>query len=125
VCFAPVVFGQEVSGFMTTASSVAKKNLTHRGLVEQKTVLGWTWESGGAVCGLSFAIVCPLVGSILTAIAWLTGPEWHGLHLQRDGAVLLFLTIPLLIFSAHCLDLMDQQAEKARKLQANLDNGSK
>ena len=116
MCFAPLVFGAESIGPMTTAFSVAKKDLTHRGLVEQVAVHGWTWESCGAVCGLSFGMVCPLVGSILTAIAWLTGPEWHCLHLQRDGTVLLFLTIPLLIFGAHCLDLMDQQAEKPRKL---------
>jgi hypothetical protein len=101
---------------MTTTSTVAKKNLTQRGLIEQLRVHGWTWKSGGAVFGLGFGIICPLVGSIFTAIAWLTGPEWHGLHLQRDGTVLLFLTIPLLIFGAHCLDLMDQQAEKPRKL---------
>jgi hypothetical protein len=97
---------------MTTASSAAKNNLIQRGLVEQMRVHGWTWKSSGAVCGLGFGIVCPLVGSILTAISWLAGPEWHGLHVQRDGTVLLFLTIPLLIFGAHCLDLMDQQAEK-------------
>ena len=96
-------------GTMTTAFSVTKENPTQRGLVEQMRVHGWTWKSGGAVFGLGFGIISPLVGSILTAIAWFTGPAWHGLHLQRDGTVLLFLTIPLLIFGAHCLDLMDKQ----------------
>jgi len=106
--------GQEVMGTMTTASSIAKENPTQRGLREQLLVHGWTWKSGGAVCGLGFGIVCPIVGSILTAIAWVTGPEWHGLNVQRDGTALLFLTIPLLIFGAHCLDLMDRP-EKAGK----------
>ena len=99
---------------MTTASSVTNENLSQRGLIEQMRVHGWTWKSGGAVCGLGFGIVCPLVGSILTAIAWLTGPEWHGFHLQRYGTLLLFLTIPLLIFGAHCLDLMDKHDEEAK-----------
>jgi len=106
---------------MTTASSVAKKNRTQRGLVEQIRVCGWTWKSGGAACGLGFGIICPLVGSILTAIARFTGPEWHGLHLQRDGTVLLFLTIPLLIFGAHCLDLVDRQDREARTRRLKLD----
>jgi hypothetical protein len=100
---------------------MAKKNLTQRGLLEQMRVHSWTWESCGAVCGLGFGIVCPLVGSFLTVIAWLTGPEWHGLHVQRFGTVLLFLTIPLLIFGAHCLDLMDKHDEEAknRRLKVN------
>lgn len=83
--------------------------------MEQMRVHGWTWWSGGAVCGLCLGIICPIMGSILTAIAWFTGPEWHGLPLHRGGTVLLFLTIPLLIFGGHCLDLMDKQDDEARK----------
>ncbi len=90
--------------------------------MEQMRVHGWTWRSGGAVCGLGFGIICPLIGSILTAIAWFTGPKWHGLFLQRDGTVLLFLTIPLLIFGAHCLDLMEKQDERVRKSRSHQSN---
>jgi hypothetical protein len=100
---------------MTTDSSLLKMKLKPRSVMEQMRVHGWTWRSGGAVFGLGLGIVCPFIGSILTAIAWLTGSVWHGFFLQRDGTVLLFLTIPLLVFGAHCLDLMDQQDEKARK----------
>ena len=89
--------------------------LMPRSVMEQMRFHGWTWRSGGAVFGLSLGIICPLIGSILTAIAWFTGPKWHGFFLQRDGTVLLFLTIPLLIFGAHCLDLMDKQDDEARK----------
>jgi hypothetical protein len=106
---------------MTTASSVAKKSQTPRGLVEQMRIHGWSWKSGGAVCGLGFGIVCPIVGSILTAIAWLTGPEWHGLHMQRTGTVLFFLTIPLLIFGAHRLDLVEQQDREVRTHRLKID----
>jgi hypothetical protein len=100
---------------MASESSLPKRKLRPHGLVEQTRVHGWTWRTGGAICGLGCGIIAPLVGSILTAIAWFTGPEWHGFFLRRDGAVLLFLTIPLLIFGAHCLDLVDRQAEKERK----------
>jgi hypothetical protein len=100
---------------MTNESSVLKMKLTPHVVIEQMRVHGWNWTSGGAACGLGFGIICPLLGSILTAIAWFTGPEWRGLPLHRGGTVLLFLTTPFLIFGGHCLDLMDKQAEKAKK----------
>jgi hypothetical protein len=82
--------------------------------MEQMLVHGWTWRSGGAVCGLCFGIISPIIGSVLTAIAWFTGPEWHGLPLHRGGTVLFFLTIPFLILGAHCLDLSDKQRRQSR-----------
>jgi hypothetical protein len=86
--------------------------------MKQILVSRWTWRTGGAVCGLCFGIISPVIGSILTAIAWFTGPQWHGLLLQRDGTALLLLTIPLLILGAHCLDLMEKQNE-AKKPHSN------
>jgi hypothetical protein len=80
--------------------------------------------SAGAMFGLCLGILSPLLGSLLTAITWLTGPRWHGFFIQRDGAVLLFLTIPLLIFGAHCLDLLDanDKAAKSRRPNINEEN---
>ena len=97
---------------MTDDSSLPKMKLIPRGLSEQVTVHGWTWRAWDAVFGLSCGIISPLIGSVLTAIAWFTGPEWHGFFIQRSGTVLLFLTIPLLIFGAHCLDLMDKHDDQ-------------
>jgi len=92
---------------------------TKRSLIEQISVRGWTWQSGGAACGLCFGLIALLIGLVLTAIAWFTGPSWHGFALQRDGTVLLFLTFPLLAFGAHCLDLLDQQEQKTKKTRSN------
>ncbi len=86
--------------------------------MEQMRVDGWTWAAGGAVCGLSLGIISPILGSVLTALAWFTGPEWHGLHLHRTGTVLLVLTFPLLAFGAHCLDLSDRR-DDVRKPHSN------
>ena len=102
---------------MASESSLPNRKLAARGLVEQMTGHGWKWRAVGAVFGLSCGIIAPLIGSVLTAIAWFTGPEWHALPLQRDGTVLLFLTIPLLSFGAHCLDLMDKHDEEAKNLR--------
>ena len=99
---------------MTPEYSLQKMKLKPSRLMEQMRVHGWTWKSGGAVCGLCFGIISPLIASVLTAIAWFTGPEWHGLSLHRDGTVLFFLSIPLLILGAHCLDLADKQRRQSR-----------
>jgi hypothetical protein len=116
VCFAPLVFmGGTSTECMSSQISLPKPKLTPRSLIEQVNVHGWTWQSGGAACGLCFGLIAPLIGSVLTAITWFTGPRWHGFALQRAGMVLLFLTIPLLAFGAHCLDLLDQQEKNARK----------
>ncbi|HSE26511.1 MAG TPA: hypothetical protein VLB68_32890 [Pyrinomonadaceae bacterium] len=95
--------------------------LTPHLVMEQIHLHGWTWTAAGAVCGLCFGMLSSLVGSILTAIAWVTGPNWHGFFIQRYGTVLLFLTIPLLIFGAHCLDLMDKQDEEAKGRRPNVE----
>jgi hypothetical protein len=97
------------------SSKISPQQQTKRSLIEQISVRGWSWQSGGAACGLCFGLITLLIGSVLTAITWFTGPGWHGFALQRDGTVLLFLTIPLLAFGAHCLDLLDQQEEKTKK----------
>src|SRR6266480_885537 len=101
---------------MTTESSFLKMKITPRGVMEQMRNHGWSWSSGGAVCGLAFGIICPLIGSVLTAIAWYTGPLWHGFSIQRYGTVLLFLTIPFLVFGAHCLDLMEGKSKRRGSL---------
>ena len=104
---------------MTSEASLQKTKPIPRGLGKQLNAQGWTWRATGAVFGLSCGIISPLIGSVLTAISWFTGPEWHGFFIQRYGTVLLFLTIPLLIFGAHCLDLMDKQDEGASKSRKN------
>jgi len=101
------------------SSQISPQKLTLRSLIEQISVRGWTWQGGGAACGLCFGLIAPLIGSVLTAITWFTGPRWHGFALQGDGTVLLFLTIPLLVFGAHCLDLLDQQEKKTKKSRSN------
>ena len=120
MCFAPLAFKSVKSEeFMTSESSLPRTKLTPQGLVGQVRAYGWTWRVGGAVFGLSGGIISAFVGSILTAIAWFAGPIWHGFSLHRAGTVLLFLTIPLLIFGAHCLDLMDKQNKDASNSRSN------
>ncbi len=104
---------------MTTEYSLRPMELTQGGLMQQLRDHGGTWTGWGAASGLCLGILSPIFGSILTIITWLTGPDWHGLHLHRDCTVLFVLTFPLLAFGAHCLDLLDRQENKARKSGSN------
>lgn len=97
------------------ASALRNNDGSPRSVINEMRLHGWSWKSGGAVFGLCGGIISPLIGSIFTAIAWCSGPTWHGFAMQRDGTVLLFLTIPLLIFGAHCLDLLGQQEGKGKE----------
>jgi hypothetical protein len=93
---------------MVTMSEFAQgTELTTRNVIKVLRIHGWTFKTGGAAFGLCGGIVAPVLGAILTAVAWFTGPAWHGHLLQRDATILLFLTIPLLMLGAHCLDLLD------------------
>ena len=98
---------------MTSAFAEHDDDLLPDRLREALRCHGWTLKSTGACVGLLGGVVAPLVGLALTALAWFIG-DWHGFHIGRDGTVLLFLTIPLLIFGAHCLDLLDKEDERAR-----------
>jgi hypothetical protein len=84
-------------------------SLPNGGVIDELRLNRFTWKTGGAVLGLGGGIAAPLLGSILTAVAWFTGPSWHGISVERDGLVLLFLTIPLLVLGAHFLDLIDRE----------------
>jgi hypothetical protein len=99
---------------MTTEHSFEEMKLTPHAVMEQMRRDGSTWANWGAVCGLCLGLVSPVIGALLTVIAWFTGSEWHGLHPHRTGTVLFVLTIPLLIFGAHCLDLADRREREAR-----------
>lgn len=97
---------------MTRESALREDDLPPTHLRAALRAHGWTVKSTGACVGLFGGVIAPLVGLALIALAWLIG-DWHGFHLGRDGAVLLLLTIPLLIFGAHCLDMLDNENEHA------------
>lgn len=97
---------------MTSAFAVRNDDLTPGRIRATLRDHGWSWRSTGACVGLLGGVIAPLFGLALTALTWFIG-DWHGFHLGRDGALLLFLTIPLLIFGAHCLDLLDKEDKRA------------
>jgi hypothetical protein len=76
------------------------------------------WCSLGTVMGLSGGIIAALAGSLLTALTWFTGTGGGGSYARALGTILLFMTIPLLVCGAHCLDLTEKH--KGRRGEARL-----
>jgi len=108
----------------TDSSLVMMKHRPHH-FIEQMDVHGWNWLSVGAVFGLCFGIFSPIIGSILTILAWVIGPRWHGFLIHRDATALFALTIPLLILGAHCLDLLDRRDVRPKVKSASARAHSK
>jgi hypothetical protein len=100
---------------MVSTYALQETELTPRSIINELRCHGWTLKTGSAVFGFCGGVVAGVLGSILTAVAWFTGPVWHGHPVQRFGTILLFLTIPLFVLGAHCLDLLETQAERKHR----------
>lgn len=61
--------------------------------------------------GLGAGFSAPVAGSLVTIVSWFRDPLWHGFALHQASTFLFVLTLPLLIFGAHCLDLLDTEKE--------------
>jgi len=83
---------------------------------------GWTWQAVGALAGLVGGTLAASVGALLSAVAWARGDEAGGLSMHGIGSALLLSTIPLLIFGAHCLDLLDKRVERGWEAAAEAED---
>lgn len=75
------------------------------------------WKSRGAVLGLCSGFGAPIAGLIVTIVSWFIDPVWHGLALHQAGTWLFLVALPLLVFGAHCLDLLDNDKRVAAALE--------
>lgn len=62
----------------------------------------------GAVAGLTGGIFSAMFGAGFTAASWLAANQGARHWLSTIGTALFFLTIPLLIFGAICMDWMEK-----------------
>lgn len=79
----------------------------------------WNWKSRGAVIGLCSGLLAPILALILTVISWFSDPAWHGFFLHTAATTLFVVALPLLIFGAHCLDLLDKDKKLAQAAGEN------
>jgi hypothetical protein len=63
----------------------------------------------GAVIGLLGSVLSASMGSLLTATGWFVANKDVQQWLSTTGSVLLYLTIPLIVLAAYCLDWMEKR----------------
>ena len=68
----------------------------------------WAW---GTILGIGGGIASVVVGSVLTAVAWLTG---GGSYVGTVGTILLLAVIPLLFVGAVSLDMEERRKKRSR-----------
>jgi hypothetical protein len=79
----------------------AKQQPTWRRAIEQAQVMGM-------VAGLVGGGAAGAFGSVFTAASWLVANKGARQWLSTTGAILLFLTIPLLIIGGFCMDWLEK-----------------
>ena len=72
----------------------------------------WAWQSICAVAGLVGGVLSPVLGTLLIAVTWLIHSERIISSLNGLSIVSFVLTIPLLTFGAHCLDLLERKDDR-------------
>ena len=71
----------------------------------------WAWQSIAAVSGLVGGVLAPVLGTLLIAITSFVDSERIVSILNALSIVSFALTIPLLAFGAHCLDLLERKTD--------------
>lgn len=78
----------------------------------------WAWQSIGAVLGLVGGVLSPVIGTLFIAVAWFINSEPTLSTFNVLSIVSFVLTIPLLAFGAHCLDLLDRKSSRSSLITA-------
>ena len=83
-------------------------------------------QVAGAAAGLFGGVASGVFGAVSTAASWFVTNEGARQWLSTTGAILLFLTIPLLIIGGYCLDWMEkdrpQRHSKIARYEDDDDN---
>jgi hypothetical protein len=69
-------------------------------------------QSMGALAGLVGGVVAGSFGAVLTAASWFVINAGARHLISTTGTVLLYLTIPLMIFGGYCLDWIEKDKTK-------------
>jgi len=96
---------------MVTTHTLPQEVATPHSAIRELIRGEWNWKNGAAAFGLAAGFIAPIVGSIVTVISWFRDPVWHGLALHQASTGLFVIVLPLLVFGAHCLDLLDKEKE--------------
>jgi hypothetical protein len=76
-----------------------------------------SWPAAGAFIGLTGGALSPLLGIILSLMAWNTTSESSKLLLSEWGTAFFMLSLPLYALGAHCLDLIESRSRPEFRLK--------
>jgi hypothetical protein len=109
------MFGMREQVRISSEQALQEVELSSQSVISELRRHGWSAKTFGAAVGLCGGIAAAVAACALTVVCWLTHRAWHGPLLQRSCTVLFFLMIPLLVFGAHCLDLLDSEGKGTRQ----------
>ena len=87
------------------AQAGEKRRAGWRRAIEQSQI-------AGAASGLFGGVASAMFGSVFTGASWFVANEGARRWLSTTGAILLFLTIPLLIIGGFCMDWLEKDDRK-------------
>ena len=76
--------------------------------------VGWTCLRTMEALGLGGGLAALFIGLVLCTAGWAEGSHEGGHVLVVCGTVLLLVAAPLLLLGAHCLDVEESRARRAR-----------
>lgn len=88
----------------------------------------WKWQSVGAFAALCGGFSAPFIAVLLDIISWFTQADSLKIATTKTSMGLYVITLPLLFFGSHCLDLLEKKSSmtSAENRQADeLDLGLK
>jgi hypothetical protein len=94
---------------LTQTQAIGKPNWKAEKVREDN---GYVWPVCGAGVGLIGGVLAPLLGAILTVFSWVEGNISPGPILHEVGTGCFFLTVPLLVLGACCLDALEKRGWK-------------
>ena len=68
-------------------------------------------ESAGAIACFVGGILAGVLGTLLSASAWILGGDQHPV-VHGLGTAFLLITIPLLILAGYCMDWLERDSKK-------------
>lgn len=83
----------------------------------------WAWQSIGAVSGLVGGVLSPVLGTLLIAVTRFIHSDGVVSSLNILIIVSFALTIPLLAFGAHCLDLLERKTARLSLIEKQQSKG--
>jgi hypothetical protein len=97
-----------------TKIQVANHPVSAGQAAETRREMPWSWRHTGAAVGMIGGFMAGLVGFFLVILQIAETNERAATDLNRLATILLFLTIPMMLFGSFCLDKIEAMDKAIR-----------